>query len=164
MLFRSFLDCDGAFPATAVESFLGEALLLFQQDKGINAVISSRVKLSGRMIRRNKFRHYISRVIITLIGSQLSQIPYDSQSGLKIFRVTDNLIKALNNQFFTKWFFDLEVLISAHLLEGNQIWEQPVLAWHDISGSHLNWKKSPSLLREILTIIKLGRAATRNQM
>ena len=159
-----FIDSDGAFPVESVSTFMNSAHTILETNPSVEVVISSRVKLAGRKIERSSNRHYISRILITFIGFFIRELPYDSQSGLKLFRNNELLRKALDQPFATKWFFDIELLSRMRCLERNTVWEEPVNGWHDISGSHLNWKKSPSLLREILTIIKLGRPATRNQM
>lgn len=153
-----FLDCDRAFSVDSVSDFIKKAKIVLSTEKSIDAVISSRIKLSGREVLRKASRHYISRILITLIGFSVPNLPYDSQSGLKIFRKTTQLEDALSRPFSTKWFFDIELFIRTNWLEENRVWEEPVISWVDIDGSHLNWKKFPGLLREIWKIIKIGRA------
>jgi glycosyltransferase involved in cell wall biosynthesis len=152
--FVGFLDCDGAFPIDSVSSFLQDAFEIFAS-KPISAVISSRVKLSGRDIKRSSARHYFSRILITIIGLRVLNLPYDSQSGLKIFRKSENLEKALERKFRTRWFFDIELLVRGGWLHHNEVWELPVKAWTEVSGSHLSLRKAPKLILELLII--LGR-------
>ena len=152
-----FLDCDAAFSIESVSDFIAKALEKFQHDASCYACISSRAKLSGRVIVRDTSRHYISRILITFIGLFVNNLPYDSQSGLKVFRNSEELHKALSKPFKTRWFFDLELLIRTGWLNAHQVWEEPVLEWKDVAGSHLNIRKSPMLVREIFYIIKLGK-------
>ena len=153
-----FLDCDGAFPVDTVTDFIEKSIKILSSQNTVDAVISSRIKLAGRDVKRTASRHYISRVLITFIGFVIPELPYDSQSGLKIFRNTKELRDSLSKPFQTKWFFDIELLLRTGWIDKHRIWEEPVLAWRDVEGSHLNWKKIPALLGEIWIVIKLGWA------
>ena len=102
--FIGFLDCDAAFSVESVSDFIAKALEKFQHDASWFACISSRAKLSGRIIVRDTSRHYISRILITFIGLFVNNLPYDSQSGLKVFRNSEELHKALSKPFKTRWF------------------------------------------------------------
>jgi dolichyl-phosphate beta-glucosyltransferase len=152
--FVGFLDCDGAFPIDTVSSFLQDAVEIFAS-RSISAVISSRVKLSGRDLKRSSARHYFSRILITIIGLRILNLPYDSQSGLKIFRKSEILEKALEKKFKTRWFFDIELLVRGGWLLRSEVWELPVQAWTEVPGSHLSLRKAPKLILELLII--LGR-------
>ena len=152
-----FLDSDGAFPIESVKTFVESAINILSSDSSVDIVISSRVKLAGREILRSSLRHYISRIIITVIGFFVHDLPYDSQSGLKIFRNDNSVKNAMSSPFKTKWFFDIETLIRTGWLSANRVWEEPVLGWRDVEGSHLSWRKIPTLVKEISQIIKMGR-------
>jgi glycosyltransferase involved in cell wall biosynthesis len=148
-----FLDCDGAFSVDTVTSFLQEASNAFDS-RSTNVVISSRVKLSGRNINRSPARHYFSRILITIISYRIENLPYDSQSGLKLFRKSKVLEEALEKEFRTRWFFDIELLFRGDWLDKNEVWELPVNSWSEVSGSHLSWRKAPKLLRELFIILR----------
>ena len=152
-----FLDADSAFSGAAFESFVAGALERFLSDGELAAVISSRVQLAGRNIERSTFRHYISRILITLIGFAVPNLPYDSQSGLKIFRNSSELRNAMSKPFKTRWFFDIELLIRTNWLASGMVWEEPVLEWRDVAGSHLSLLKAPQLVVEIFRVIRMGR-------
>lgn len=156
--FIGFMDSDGAFSLESARTFIEKAIETLEGNELVDAVLSSRIKLSGRNVHRRATRHYISRVIITSIGLFVPNLPYDSQSGLKLFRNNQRFRKAISEPFSTKWFFDIELMLRTNWLEEHKVWEEPVLAWRDVEGSHLTWKKFPTLLKEIWTISKLGRA------
>lgn len=156
--FVGFMDSDGAFSIDSSKAFIEKAVSLLEVEDSFDAVITSRIKLSGRDVHRKSSRHYISRILMTLIGFSVPGLPYDSQSGLKLFRNTKSLGEALSKPFSTKWFFDIELLLRTNWLDEQKVWEEPVLAWRDVDGSHIRWRKYPSLLKEIWVISRLGRA------
>ena len=150
-----YLDCDGAFPISAVEKFLRTATEKIQSGN-FQVCIASRIMLSGRDVVREAKRHYISRILITLIGFRYSFMPYDSQSGLKIFRVTQALNDSLKIPFRTKWLFDIELLSRLHRMSNeNLIWEEPVMAWADKPGSHLRLRNFANIFKEVVTLYLL---------
>ena len=150
-----YLDCDGAFPKSAVETFLRTGTEKIQSGN-FQVCIASRIMLSGRDVVREAKRHYISRILITLIGFRYSFMPYDSQSGLKIFRVTHVLTDSLKNPFRTKWLFDIELLSRLDRMSHEKlIWEEPVMAWADKPGSHLRLRNFANILKEVITLYLL---------
>ena len=155
--FVGFIDADSAFSGIAIEDFIFKSLNQLREDSSQLCIISSRIKLSGRNIERSTFRHYISRVLITLIGFTVPNLPYDSQSGLKIFRNSPELRNAMSKPFKTRWFFDIELLIRTNWLTSGKVWEEPVLEWRDVAGSHLSLRKAPQLVVEIFRVMRMGR-------
>jgi glycosyltransferase involved in cell wall biosynthesis len=155
--FVGFIDADSAFSGIAVENFIFKSLEYLREDSSYKCIISSRIKLSGRNIKRSTFRHYISRILITLIGFTVPNLPYDSQSGLKIFRNSPELRNAMSKPFKTRWFFDIELLIRTNWLASGKVWEEPVLEWRDVAGSHLSLRKAPRLIVEIIRVLRIGR-------
>lgn len=150
-----YLDCDGAFPKSAVVAFLRTSTEKIQNEN-FQVCIASRIMLSGRNVVREAKRHYISRILITLIGFRYSFMPYDSQSGLKIFRVTQALNESLKFPFRTKWLFDIELLSRLHRKSSeNLIWEEPVMAWADKPGSHLRLRNFANIFKEVVTLYLL---------
>jgi len=150
-----YLDCDGAFPKSAVETFLRTGTEKIQSGN-FQVCIASRIMLSGRDVVREAKRHYISRILITLIGFRYSFMPYDSQSGLKIFSVTHVLTDSLKNPFCTKWLFDIELLSRLDRMSPEKlIWEEPVMAWADKPGSHLRLRNFANILKEVITLYLL---------
>ena len=149
-----FLDADGAFNLAAVETFLRNSSDLLANRPEYFAVWSSRVKLSGRNIQRNPKRHYLGRAINTIMGTFIPYIPYDSQSGLKVFRWDDDLKELLNKSFATKWLFDIELLIRMHRIN-LFVYEQPVDFWRDVRGGSLGTKQAAQIISEIIRIKRL---------
>ncbi len=149
-----FLDADGAFNLAAVETFLKNASDILESKPEYFAVWSSRIKLSGRNIQRNPMRHYLGRVINTLMGTFISYIPYDSQSGLKVYRYDKILNEIFNKSFATKWLFDIEILIRMHK-KNLAIYEQPVDFWRDVRGGTLGTRHAFQIISEIIKIKRL---------
>jgi hypothetical protein len=114
-------------------------------------MLSSRVALAGREIRRNPSRHYLGRVVATFLTRSWIDAPYDTQSGFKIFSNTESLRSALENDFKTSWFVDIEILTRIGNSNGGllNIWEEPLTFWRDVAGSKLKLSKIPKLLIEI---------------
>jgi glycosyltransferase involved in cell wall biosynthesis len=156
-----FLDADGAFNLAAVETFLRNASELLVSRPEYFAVWSSRVKLSGRNIQRNPKRHYLGRIINTIMGTFIPYIPYDSQSGLKVFRHDDILSAIINKSFLTKWLFDIELLIRMHK-KNLAVYEQPVDFWRDVRGGTLGTKQAVQIISEIIKIKRLQKRELRD--
>jgi glycosyltransferase involved in cell wall biosynthesis len=147
-----YLDADGAFPVTEVERSTRLAREILHQSPATDIYIASRIKLAGKDINRSSMRHYLSRLIITLIGFKTQNMPYDSQSGLKFFRNTEVLRVSLDKPFKTRWFFDLELMTRLGMQDRKCIWEEPVNSWSDIKGSKIRARTILSIAKEILVI------------
>jgi len=98
-----FIDADGAFSRTDVERILTEFDTHVLQSH-FDAVWSSRVALAGRSIERQTSRHYIGRVVATFLSLGGHAIPYDTQSGLKLFATNPTLWEAIASPFETAGF------------------------------------------------------------
>lgn len=160
-----FVDGDGAFALQDVQSIADRFLSLrsTRDDPGqlgvgdeIDSVWASRVALAGHDIVRRTSRHYLGRVIATLISTNLPNVPYDTQCGFKIFRVTRSLQSCLESPFKTKWFFDVEILQRWILLTGQpmNIQEIPLLQWHDVPGSKIRAQAAGRVAREVAFIAR----------
>lgn len=68
----------------------------------------SRISKIDTIIDRKKTRHYIGRVIATLISNQLKLNIYDTQCGCKIFN-RDLSKEVFSEKFISKWLFDVEI-------------------------------------------------------
>jgi dolichyl-phosphate beta-glucosyltransferase len=149
-----YIDSDGAFSRHDIVKLTNKTIEITsnQLDNSLDAMLSSRVALAGREIRRNPSRHYLGRVVATFLTRSWIDAPYDTQSGFKIFRNTESLRSALENDFKTSWFVDIELLTRIGNLNGGllNIWEEPLTFWRDIAGSKLKLSKIPKLLIEIL--------------
>jgi dolichyl-phosphate beta-glucosyltransferase len=150
-----FLDSDGAFPIEDVKIQLNVFRELNHQKNNI-AVWSSRVKLSGRAIERKLLRHYLARIISTFLSLRLKYTIYDTQSGMKIFPFSDELIQTMSTEFSTRWFIDLEIYLRWRTLHGEalEIWEEPLRGWRDIGGSKLSGRQYLQVLKDIKFLLR----------
>lgn len=164
-VFIGYLDADEAFNPEEIERFfnltVNDSSSLFSQ--GFQAIWSSRVQLRGRNIVRKKYRHYLGRAIASLFGSAFPSIPYDSQSGFKIFVLDDLLPKIFIENFKTKWFVDLEIAIRYQNISRREfrVWEEPLLYWKDVGGSAIKMRNFPNVFIEIIRIYFLLRKANK---
>jgi glycosyltransferase involved in cell wall biosynthesis len=147
-----YLDADGAFPAAEVVRLaqLGDELL--QSDGSeFDAVWSARVLMAGRDIQRHASRHYIGRIITTLLAPVHKYEVYDTQSGYKLFRNDDELHRCLTDPFETRWFPDIELLMRWEPAVGRpmRIWEEPVMGWYDVAGSKMNRSQYTRLIKDL---------------
>lgn len=166
-----YLDADGAFPAAEVARMVldaedrlagepptGSGTLDGLTDPSFDAVWSARVLMAGRDIQRHTSRHYLGRVITTLVAPWHGYAIYDTQAGFKIFRRDERLLACLQQPFHTRWFPDIELLQRWQHLHGTpmRIWEDPVTGWQDVAGSKMNASQYRQILTD-LTWIYRGR-------
>lgn len=157
----AFLDADGAFPPGEVVRLANMATALPLGDsEDYDALWSSRVMLAGRQISRHSSRHYVGRAVATLIAPWHRYEVYDTQSGFKLFSVSQELRDCLSTPFATRWFPDVELLQRWTRNTGRQmrIWEEPVIGWHDVAGSKVNRSQYGQLLKDLRHVYK-GRVA-----
>ena len=145
-----FMDGDGAFSVedlfVMIQTY-GE----FVVDGDFHAVWSSRVGLAGRDIVRKSHRHYLGRIITTVLGTQYKNIPYDTQSGFKIFRASTEFITCIAAPFRTRWLFEVEMLArwSRYSSRPMRIMEVPLWHWHDIPGSKIRGREVMRIAGEL---------------
>lgn len=77
-------------------------------NENIDFVFGSRVLRIGANIVRKATRHYIGRIIATLISNILGLKVYDSQCGCKLFK-KDLSTKIFKDDFISRWLFDVEI-------------------------------------------------------
>ena len=158
-----FWDADLATPLQAIPDFV--AVLESRPD--VDIVLGSRVRLLGRRIERNPYRHYFGRVAASLVSSMLQLPVYDTQCGAKLFRVTDALPRLWEEPFVTRWVFDVELLARWMLtheptereLVHQRIVEQPLEQWTDVAGSKLG---RTDFLRAPSDLLRIWRAYGRD--
>jgi len=152
-----FLDADGAFPPQEVERFVDivQSLHAGHNRIRIDALWSSRVAMAGRKIARNPIRHYIGRAIHTLIGARHRTLPYDTQCGLKFFRVSPELERHIKRKFETRWLFELEIILR-HRDSRDQfvIREEALEEWYDVGGSRIRGTEILRIGLETLKVLK----------
>ena len=152
-----YLDSDGAFPANEAVRHIPKAIEKFKEGYSLYTV--SRVTLSGRNIKRKTYRHLIGRLIRTLIGFRHKSLPYDTQSGFKLFKNDSLLEQIMAVPFTTKWFVDIEVINRRRALSKDMglIWEEPALTWSDIGDSSIKLRSSFRILVDIIRIIRMEK-------
>lgn len=163
--FVGFLDADGAFSRTDVERLIASYSQFVESAGRFDAVWSSRVALAGRSIRRSTARHYIGRFVATLVSLGFDAIPYDTQSGLKLFCWDSRLRQALAEPFQTRWLFELEILNRWIAATGHplRVWEEPLLDWAEVGGSKVTRRESVRIVRELTEIKRQQRQLTRKR-
>jgi glycosyltransferase involved in cell wall biosynthesis len=149
-----YIDSDGAFSQSDIFRLARMALnrISTKDENTLDAIISSRVALAGRAINRKPARHYIGRVIATLLTNKWSDTPYDTQSGYKLFANTKAFKESIQDRFSTRWFFDVELLTRVGISKKTRlvIWEEPLTLWSDVDGSKLGFRDIPKVIFELI--------------
>ena len=158
-----FMDGDGAFAVDDVGRLCGLARVGFSDDSRWDAVWSSRVMLAGRRILRSPQRHYLGRIVATYLSVGSGTMPYDTQSGLKIFAASQTLERCIESPFTTRWLFELELLARWREQEGvpMRIWEEPLHSWIDVSGSKIRGTEYLRVARDLAVIRKIVAASSK---
>jgi glycosyltransferase involved in cell wall biosynthesis len=149
-----YIDSDSAFQAIDIKRIF-EIFHDKTTSREVESVWASRVALAGRNITRSTTRHHLARIIITIIGFVDKNIPYDPQTGFKIFYLNSNVKQVFEEKFKTRWFFDIEILRRWEKLTGSRIviWEEPVNYWYEVGGSKINKKQYIRIFKEFLRIL-----------
>ncbi len=162
--FVGFLDADGAFVKTDIEKLVFRC----EADKEImrpqftrssmpsmDAYWSSRIQLSGRHIERSRKRYLLGRVLASIIKTIFRNLPWDTQSGLKIFRNDETFKSSISEEFKCRWLFDIELLLRLRrLTKGNySVWEEPVDRWTDVPGSRVSLKGYFTILYDLVQLV-----------
>lgn len=147
----AFLDADGA--VGAAEFFRVGALTLAS---GVDVVAGSRVKMAGRTVERDLFRHLQGRIFATVAERRLQLGFYDTQCGMKFFRA-DLLRPLLPSLREERWLLDLELLARLRTA-GARTLEVPI-DWAEPGAS----KVVPGLdaVKMLWGILQLGRRLDR---
>lgn len=153
-----YLDADGAFNRQDIEDLITAYRAKVVHDE-FDAAWSSRVALAGRDIARSGSRHYIGRLVATFVSLGYGQIPYDTQSGYKLFQPSRHLADCLAAPFRTRWLFELELLARWQALMGTplRVWEEPLQYWHDVPGSKITGRETARVIKELVTVKRVQR-------
>lgn len=146
--FIGYTDADLSAP-------LSEIKRLYEINVTENAdlVIGSRIKKSDTTIIRSGFRHFIGRIIATIIDNKFRLGCYDTQCGAKVFKL-DSLKDLIQAPFLTKWFFDVELLLRYRkVLDRFDVLEVPLSKWINKPGSKMNISKSGLVLKELYYLL-----------
>ena len=144
-----YFDADFSTPLSEISRMIEEL-----KAKKYAFIFGSRVKLLNSKIQRKIYRHYIGRIIITIINFKFNLSIYDTQCGAKIFS-KELIQEAFQKPFFTSWLFDVEVFIRLRkkemLANGKEF---PLTEWTDVEGSKLSWKHVFKIFKEILLLYR----------
>jgi len=154
-----YVDSDGAFEGADIVKIKN----LHLDHLEIDCYMCARIKLGGRAINRSTSRHVLGRIVATVIGLNWSCAPYDTQTGLKSFRIESNLKQAIEIDFKTRWFFDLELLMRLEALNRRKLyfWEEPATTWRDVAGSKMNTFQMFLAFMELMKVLRILRKAGR---
>ena len=128
-----FVDADGAISPS---EFFRVLSVLVQKAEDADVVAGSRVKMAGRHIERNLYRHLQGRVFATLVEQAFGLGFYDTQCGLKFFRAS-LLRPQLGRLREDHWMLDVELLGRMKAL-GARFEEVPI-DWIDAGESKVRF-------------------------
>jgi dolichyl-phosphate beta-glucosyltransferase len=146
-----FWDADLATPLDAIPEFLDFA----EARPDLEVILGARVKLLGRQVERNCYRHYLGRCFATVVSVVLGLDVYDTQCGAKLFKVSLRTKKLFEQPFHSRWIFDVEILarlINATPQVQDIIYEFPLQQWRDIEGSKVRYTDFAQAAFELLWI------------
>ena len=136
--YTGFWDADLATPLYVIPDLLHH--LASQPELAM--VFGSRVRLLGHFIHRRPVRHYLGRCFATAVSIVLELPVYDTQCGAKLFRCTPQLHEVISTPFESRWIFDVEIIARFLVLQKENpafghyaIYEHPLPAWEDVTGS-----------------------------
>ena len=154
-----FIDSDGAFSLTEIERMMAIFHQRTSSPYGFDCVWSSRIVLAGRMVKRTKTRYFLGRIVALLVTARISDCPYDTQSGFKIWVMSPELRQTIQQPFETRWLFEIEIMKRWQNIHHRKlrIWEEPLEFWQDVSGSKIGLKESFRIVKEIIKIRRLNR-------
>jgi glycosyltransferase involved in cell wall biosynthesis len=156
--FVGYWDADLATPLDAILDFQR----LLEASPALELVMGARVRLLGREIRRNPWRHYLGRISATAIALALRLPLYDTQCGAKLLRNGPALRALFAEPFLAGWAFDVELIARRIAQERalarpparDAIYEYPLPRWADVAGSKL---RAGTYLRGALDLIRIRR-------
>lgn len=124
----------------------------------VDFVFGSRVLRIGSIIERKKSRHYIGRIIATLISYILSLKVYDTQCGCKLFK-KELSQKVFIKSFVSRWLFDVEIFFRILGIYGKEkavkkMLEIPLNKWIDRGDSKVKLTYFFKLWFDLLKIKK----------
>jgi glycosyltransferase involved in cell wall biosynthesis len=124
---------------------------LIQAEKH-DAIFGSRLKKNGSDIQRSRFRHIAGRTVATIIETHFKIGCYDTQCSAKIFNAKF-LKPTIQDPFYTRWFFDIEIILRARKLDSDfKVTEIPLDKWEHKPGSKINMFSFFNVMKEILIL------------
>lgn len=133
-----FMDADLAVPLSEIQK-IQDAISRFKEP---SMIIGSRIKLFGSTnIERSNRRHYVGRIIATLISKSLKLPIYDTQCGFKAFK-SERCAELFKESFTSRWLFDVELIFRLLILTSyskinGELFEMPVSRWEEKGDSRI---------------------------
>lgn len=135
-----FFDADLSTPLVEINNFIN----VFNSNKDVKLILGSRIKRLGSKVERKFSRFIFGRIFATIISKNVLKIPiYDSQCGAKMF--TRNIALDMFQQpFYTKWIFDVEILLRLKKKFGREfllqkVVEFPLNSWIEKGDSKIKF-------------------------
>lgn len=148
----AFVDADLATPIDEILRLAGRA-----HESDADAIIGSRIAYLGAEIDRHQGRHVLGRVFASAASLALNAPIYDTQCGAKFFRASSTLHGVLDEEFHSRWAFDVE-LLGRLLADGGRIVEVPLKRWVDVPGSKIGMRSMVKAGLDLLQIRSFLRA------
>jgi hypothetical protein len=138
-LYVGFWDADLATPLDELLNFITTI-----QQRNLDMVTGLRLSRLGAKVKRKTLRHFLGRIFATLASQVLHLSVYDTQCGAKLYNA-DLAPYLFEEKFLTRWLFDVEILARYLQRYGcdkaeKSIYEYPLFAWEDKSGSQVKIK------------------------
>ena len=136
--YLGYFDADLATPLAAID----DLRLVLDRHTDCVFVMGSRIKHLGVNIKRDAFRHYVGRIIATIISMILRLPVYDTQCGAKLLR-RDVVSTVFRDAFISPWLFDVELLARFVGLFGRsnlpgKLLEEPLQEWIEQADSRIS--------------------------
>lgn len=136
--YLGYFDADLATPLAAID----DLRLVLDRHPDCVFVMGSRIKHLGVNIKRDAFRHYVGRIIATIISLILRLPAYDTQCGAKLLR-NDVVGIVFRDGFISPWLFDVELLarLIGHFGRPNlagKLLEEPLQEWIEQADSRIS--------------------------
>ena len=132
-----YWDADLSTPLDELPAFC----TILNTSPQTDIITAARIKMVGRRIERNPFRHYTGRAFATTVSMIFGIEMYDTQCGAKLFRNGPHLASLFTDLFKTRWIFDVELLVRFSRIQGKSIdanlVELPLSEWRDVAGSKM---------------------------
>jgi dolichyl-phosphate beta-glucosyltransferase len=151
-----YWDADLSAPLDIIPHFCE----VLRERPRVRMVLGARVRLLGSTIERPLLRHYLGRMAATAISLALELPVYDTQSGAKVFRASEEVRSLFQEPFFSRWLFDVEIIARAirayrqgkfgNPLEA--VYELPLAEWRHTGGSKIHYQDYLYALRDLLRI------------
>lgn len=143
-----YLDAD---LSTSLEEFYR----IFEEGKknALDIVLGSRIQKIDTVIERSYVRHIIGRILATIIDQKFKLGVYDTQCGAKIYK-SFYLERVVSKPFYSKWFFDVELLVRIRKnYQRYKVEEIPLRSWRNVGNSKLGVLSFPEVLEDLSLLL-----------